>query len=59
VDGDIIFVVSTNSYIKEITFKDINILGELGARVCSRSISRAIYEADSLFDIISWKERYS
>ena len=59
VDGDIIFVVGTNSYIKEITFQDINILGELGARVCSRSISRAIYEAESLFDMISWKEKYS
>ncbi|MBV44313.1 MAG: peptidase T4 [Rhodobiaceae bacterium] len=59
VDGDIIFVVSTNSYIKETTFQDINILGELGARVCSRSISRAIYEAESLFDMISWKEKYS
>jgi hypothetical protein len=43
---------------KELTLNDINIIGELGARVCSRSIARGVYEAKSLGDMTSWKEKY-
>lgn len=59
VDGDVIFVISTNSYDKELSYREINEIGELGARVCARSISRAVYEAKSLFDMPSWKEKYT
>ncbi len=58
VDGDVIFVLSTGTLKKELTLNDINMVGELGARVCSRSIARAIYEAESLKGIPSWKEKY-
>ena len=58
VDGDVIFVLSTGTLKKELTLNDINMIGELGARVCSRSIARGIYEAESLKGILSWKEKY-
>ena len=58
VDGDVIFVLSTGTLRKELTLNDINIIGELGARVCSRSIARGVYEAKSLGDMTSWKEKY-
>ena len=35
VDGDVIFVVSTNTFEKELNYREINEIGELGARVCS------------------------
>ena len=59
VDGDVIFVVSTNTFDRELTYREINEIGELGARVCSRSISRAIYEAEKLYEMQSWKDRYT
>ncbi len=59
VDGDVIFVVSTNTFDKELNYREINEIGELGARVCSRSISRAIYEADKLYEMQSWKDKYT
>ena len=59
VDGDVIFVVSTNTFEKELNYREINEIGELGARVCSRSISRAIYEADKLYEMQSWKDKYT
>ena len=58
VDGDVIFVLSTGTLKKELSLNDINIIGELGARVCSRSIARGVYEAKSLENMISWKEKY-
>ena len=58
VDGDVIFVISTGTLNKELSLNDINTIGELGARVCSRSIARGIYEADSILGIKSWKEVY-
>ena len=58
VDGDVIFVLSTGTFKKELSLSDINVIGELGARVCSRSIARGVYEAESLNDMISWKEKY-
>jgi len=59
VDGDVIFVVSTNTFDRELTYREINEIGELGARVCSRSISRAIYEAEKLYEMQSWKDKYT
>ena len=59
VDGDVIFVVSTNTFDRELTYREINEIGELGARVCSRSISRAIYEAEKLYEMKSWKDKYT
>tara|TARA_B100001996_G_scaffold120059_1_gene90833 strand:+ start:1023 stop:2027 length:1005 start_codon:yes stop_codon:yes gene_type:complete len=59
VDGDVMFVVSTNSYEKDLSYKEMNEIGELAARVCARSISRAVYEAKSLFDMTSWKDKYT
>ena len=59
VDGDVIFVVSTNTFEKELNYREINEIGELGARVCSRSISRAIYEADKMYEMESWKDKYT
>ena len=58
VDGDVIFVISTGTLNKELSLNDINTIGELGARVCSRSIARGIYEADSILGIKSWREVY-
>ena len=58
VDGDVIFVISTGTLNKKLNLNDINTIGELGARVCSRSIARGIYEADSILGIKSWKEVY-
>ena len=57
--GDVIFVVSTNTYDKELSYREINEIGELGARVCCRSISRAVYEAKKLYAMNSWKDKYS
>ena len=51
VDGDVIFVISTGTLNKELSLNDINTIGELGARVCSRSIARGIYEADSILGL--------
>ncbi len=59
VDGDVIFVVSTNTYDKELSYREINEIGELGARVCCRSISRAVYEAKKLYEMNSWQDKYS
>ena len=59
VDGDVIFVVSTNTFDRELTYREINEIGELGSRVCSRSISRAIYEAEKLYEMQSWKDKYT
>ena len=58
VDGDVIFVLSTGTLDKELNLNDINIIGELGARVCSRSIARGVYEAKSILGMTSWKEKY-
>jgi L-aminopeptidase/D-esterase-like protein len=58
VDGDVIFVLSTGTLKKEIKLNDINIIGELGARVCSRSIARGVFEAESILGMKSWKEVY-
>ena len=32
VDGDVIFVVSTNTFDRELTYREINEIGELGAQ---------------------------
>ena len=53
VDGDVIFVLSTGTLDKELNLNDINIIGELGARVCSRSIARGVYEAKSILGMTS------
>ena len=56
VDGDVIFVLSTGTLNRELNLNDVNTIGELGARVCSRSIARGVYEAESILGIKSWRE---
>ena len=58
VDGDVIFVLSTGTLNRELSLNDVNTIGELGARVCSRSIARGVYEAESILGIKSWREVY-
>ena len=58
VDGDVIFVLSTGTLNRELNLNDVNTIGELVARVCSRSIARGVYEAESILGIKSWRELY-
>lgn len=60
VDGDTIFVVATGAYPlgREARHGSLSVLGALAADCVARAVARAVYEAETLGNAISWRERH-
>ena len=60
VDGDTIFVLATGAYPLGAAPRHmaLSIIGALAADCVSRAIARAVYEAETLGETYSWRERH-
>ncbi len=57
-DGDTVFVLSTGRRAPADPVADVARVGAVAADCVARAVARGVYEAETLADALSWKERY-
>ncbi|TQV78306.1 P1 family peptidase [Denitrobaculum tricleocarpae] len=58
-DGDVVFVLSTGRIALKDSISELATIGMLAADTVARAIARGVYEAESLGETLSYRERFS